>query len=207
MVAAIADPQQIRPPAAASGVNARSAFGNISFLDILSALNPLQYLPVVGTIYRAVTGNTVPEPVRMVGSLVASGLMGGPIGVITNIGTTIAEKVTGIDPERIGRSLLASLGSGLGLTNTAVSSPNTQQALIPTSASFTTVMTAAPTRSAWTRAQLAAYGISTKRDGSIQQGSLEGADVLNAMELSRLHSAYAAYIRAMHASSPAQSHT
>jgi hypothetical protein len=40
---------------------AREEPGDISFGDVLSALNPLQYLPVVGSIYRAVTGDTIPE--------------------------------------------------------------------------------------------------------------------------------------------------
>ena len=43
---------------------------SISFHDILSALNPLQYLPVIGTIYRAVTGDQIPELLRRAGSLV-----------------------------------------------------------------------------------------------------------------------------------------
>jgi hypothetical protein len=206
MAAAIADPQQTSAPAPTGGANARSPFANVSFLDVLSTLNPLQYLPVVGTIYRAVTGNTIPEPIRMVGSLVASGLMGGPIGVVTNIATTIAEKATGIDPERIGRSVLASLGSTLGLTHATDSNSSTQQITIPTTASFTTMLAAAPTRSGWTRAELAAYGVSTSSDGSLHQGNLEGAEVLNAMELSRLQVANAAYARAMHARSPAPSH-
>ncbi len=44
------------PPAAAGTPK------GLTFSEILSDLNPLQYLPVVGTIYRAVTGDTVPKP-------------------------------------------------------------------------------------------------------------------------------------------------
>src|ERR1700729_3761141 len=71
----------------------------LSFYDILSAMNPLQYLPIVGTIYRAVTGDVIPEALRRGGSMLVSGLLGGPIGLGINIATTIAEKATGIDPE------------------------------------------------------------------------------------------------------------
>ena len=77
-----------------------------SFHEFLSAMNPLQYLPVVGTIYRAVTGDVIPEALRDGGSMLVSGLLGGPIGLITYIATTIAEKITGIDPEKIVASVL-----------------------------------------------------------------------------------------------------
>jgi hypothetical protein len=213
MVGTVSDVQQAALAANSGVAAARPAASgsdgpSIPFLDVLSALNPLQYLPVVGTIYRAVTGNTIPEPIRMAGSLVVSGLMGGPIGVLTNIATTIAEKATGIDPERIGRSVLAQLGSTLGLTTPATSTvvASAPQTPVPASLSFTTVAAATPPRSAWTRAELAAYGISTKPDGSLQQGNLEGADVLNAMELSRLHAANAAYARAMNVTSARLGH-
>src|SRR6201999_1667017 len=78
----------------------------VSFHDVLSALNPLQYLPVVGTIYRAVTGDVIPEGLRQAGSMLVSGLMGGPIGLGINIATTLAEKATGIDPEQIAAAAL-----------------------------------------------------------------------------------------------------
>jgi hypothetical protein len=87
-------------PAAAAQITPNNGHG-FGFHDLLSALNPLQYLPVVGTIYRAITGDVIPEALREGGSLLASGLMGGPIGLILNITATIAEKITGIDPEKI----------------------------------------------------------------------------------------------------------
>ena len=59
-----------------------------TFQQLLSELNPLQYVPVVGTIYRAVTGDTIPETARFAGSLVVSGLTGGPIGLAVNLGIT-----------------------------------------------------------------------------------------------------------------------
>lgn len=85
-----------------------------SFRDILSACNPLQYLPVVGTIYRAVTGDVIPEGLRAIGSFLVSGLTGGPVGMALNAATVIAEKITGIDTEAIARDLIAGLGLGLG---------------------------------------------------------------------------------------------
>jgi hypothetical protein len=54
--------------------------GETSFAEFLSALNPLQHLPVVGTIYRAVTGDSVQPAYRVLGGL----LLGGPIGAVTS---------------------------------------------------------------------------------------------------------------------------
>ncbi len=81
-----------------------------SFHDVLSALNPLQYLPVVGTIYRAVTGDTIPEGLRVAGSFVVSALTGGPLGLAINAAATAAEKLVGIDPETIAQDVARSLG-------------------------------------------------------------------------------------------------
>lgn len=80
------------------------------FGTILSALNPLQYLPVVGTIYRAVTGDTIPEGLRVAGSFVVSALTGGPLGLAINAAATAAEKLVGIDPETIAQDVARSLG-------------------------------------------------------------------------------------------------
>jgi hypothetical protein len=55
----------------------------------------------LGTIYRAATGDVVPEPLGVGGSVLVSGLLSGPIGLFVNIAVTMAEKVTGIDPEKV----------------------------------------------------------------------------------------------------------
>jgi hypothetical protein len=85
---------------------------HVSFHDVLSAMNPLQYLPVVGTIYRAVTGDQIAEPIRRIGSAIVSGLMGGPIGVAIDLVMLAAEKVTGVDLDKTGQRLLAGGGTG-----------------------------------------------------------------------------------------------
>ncbi len=51
---------------------------DVPFRDVLKALNPLQHVPAVGTIYRAVTGDTIPAPLRILGA----GIFGGPIGIL-----------------------------------------------------------------------------------------------------------------------------
>src|SRR5580692_4886065 len=97
-VSAIQASSVSQPAAAPEKAAASHGF---SFHALLSALNPLRYLPVVGTIYRAATGDVIPEGLRYAGSMLASGLLGGPIGLLSNVALIIGEKATGIDPEKI----------------------------------------------------------------------------------------------------------
>lgn len=46
--------------------------------ELLRGLNPLQHVPVLGMIYRASTGETIPAPMRVLGA----GLVGGPMGML-----------------------------------------------------------------------------------------------------------------------------
>jgi hypothetical protein len=75
-----------------AGAPADADEGDDGFDGMLSGLNPLQYVPVVGTIYRAVTGDR-PEPGwRLGGAAVTGFLMGGPVGVVTSmIGVCLEE--------------------------------------------------------------------------------------------------------------------
>jgi hypothetical protein len=156
-------------------VQAAPAAG-LSFHALLSELNPLQYIPVVGTIYRAVTGDTVPEQVRMAGSLVVSGLVSGPIGVATSVAALAVEKVTGIDPEQIGRDVLADIGIGRAPKATAPASV----VVLGTRA-----VPGVPQAAAWSAAQLAAYGVTRSAAGTLRRGDVSGSDVLNELELAR----------------------
>ena len=104
-------PPQAAPPAAPEH--------HMTFRQVLSVLNPLQYLPVIGTIYRAITGDQIPEVVRDIGSVVVGALTGGPIGAAISAGIAVAEKVTGIDFDKIGQTMLAKLG----FTHPPVASP------------------------------------------------------------------------------------
>jgi hypothetical protein len=143
-----------------------------SFHHILSALNPLQYLPVVGTIYRSLTGDVIPEALRRAGSLVVSGLLGGPIGLIVNIGSTIAEKITGLDPEKIVAAQFTKAHP------TATTSP--AEMVVEPPVAMVAV------RLPLSSEQLAAYGVRSGLSGASKFGDSDGADVLNGIELTRL---------------------
>lgn len=156
-----------------------------AFHVLLSELNPLQYVPVVGTIYRAVTGDTIPEAARFAGGLVVSGLTGGPVGLAMNLGATLIEHLVGIDPEKLGDRLLAELGIG-----PATHAAPTALASAAPAPALSAPVSSAPASSArpWSAAQLAAYGVTDSADGTLRRGTESGADVLNSMELARIAS-------------------
>jgi hypothetical protein len=172
----------------------------LRFSEVLSMLNPLQYVPVVGTIYRAVTGDTVPEGARLCGSMLLSGLMGGPIGLLTNIATTIAEKVTGIDPERIAHTVMAHLGL---TTDAAAATPAASTAVAASTSGTATVAPPSSTTKPspviagtnWSNAALSAAGVRFGVDGVPSVHGFSGADALNEVELGRLRLAAAAYAK------------
>ncbi len=175
----------INPTAPAASVQAAAtANHHFTFHDFLSAINPLQYLPVVGTIYRAVTGDTIPEALRDLGSMLVSGLLGGPIGLGINIGSLIAEKVTGIDPEKIFATQPKAVASAKALPATAPPASASAPPADPDAASA---------QLAWSSTQLAAYGVRSSSSGTLTLGDIEGADVLNTLQLVRLGQAAAAY--------------
>ena len=151
------------------------------FHELLSELNPLQYIPVIGTIYRAATGDTISDSARTVGSLVVSGLTSGPVGIAANLGMLAAEKVTGIDPEKIAQHLLADIG--IGASPAAAAKP-----VPPAATPSTAPAVPAPASAAWSPAQLTAYGVTVAADGALARGSLHGSDVLNDLELNQLKS-------------------
>jgi hypothetical protein len=169
----------VTPAATASG---STTSGGMSFRTLLSDLNPLQYIPGVGAIYRAVTGDEGNSTLRFIASLGTSFALGGPVGV----GITVAEKVTGIDPEKIGRHLLA------GLFHSSAAKPAASVAEAGSSA-VTGTGTVAGTGSSrpWTAEELAAYGVKSGSDHELAAGSMNSADVLNTLELHRLSTTYA----------------
>jgi len=74
-----------------------------SFHDVLDAINPLQHLPVIGTLYRSLTGDTIGNVARIVGD----GLFGGPLGLASGVADTVLAETTGKD---MGAHIMATLG-------------------------------------------------------------------------------------------------
>lgn len=66
---------------------------SFSFWDILDMINPLQHLPIIGHVYRAITGDTMKAPARIIGGAA----FGGPLGAAAGIVNTVSELETGRD--------------------------------------------------------------------------------------------------------------
>lgn len=71
--------------------------GDLTFDDLIDLLNPLQHLPIVSTVYRAITGDQIQPHVRAIGS----GLYGGPIGFLTAGAAMAIEEAVGTTPDKM----------------------------------------------------------------------------------------------------------
>lgn len=95
----------------------------LSFKNVVDAINPLQQLPIVSSIYRAITGDTISSGARIAGGT----LYGGPIGFASALFNEIVKTQTGGD---VGENLVA-MGKGDPATQQADNSyapPPTNQA-------------------------------------------------------------------------------
>jgi hypothetical protein len=84
------------PPAGETDDSARGHAwkgDSVSFHDVLDIINPLQHLPVISTVYRWLTGDTIGAVPRMVGDAI----YGGPIGFVTGLINAEVEKESGKD--------------------------------------------------------------------------------------------------------------
>ncbi|HSR72768.1 MAG TPA: hypothetical protein VLL72_10350 [Kiloniellales bacterium] len=74
----------------------------LSFDDLLDLVNPLQHIPIVSTVYRALTGDAIEGPARILGGF----LYGGPFGFLASIADTLFAQATGRD---VGATVVAAL--------------------------------------------------------------------------------------------------
>ena len=63
-----------------------------TFKDFLDTINPLQQIPIVSWIYRAITGETINLAPRLIGAAI----MGGPIGILLAGVQSCIEDMTGV---------------------------------------------------------------------------------------------------------------
>jgi len=105
-----------------------SADDDFKFDDLISIVNPLQHIPVVSTIYRSLTGETIKPFERILGDTLYGGVWGG-VSAVANV---VYQDVTGKD---FGQTVLDFVKDdvlGLGddaqmatASNAAQSSPST----------------------------------------------------------------------------------
>ncbi len=64
-----------------------------SFGDVIDIINPLHHLPVVGTLYRKFTGDTI----KSFASIIGGAIFGGPVGAVSGTVNAIVKDRTGKD--------------------------------------------------------------------------------------------------------------
>lgn len=74
--------------------NAPAADTSFGFGDFMDIVNPLHHLPVVGTIYRDISGDEIKPVSRVLGA----GVFGGPLGLAGGVASAMIEETTGNDP-------------------------------------------------------------------------------------------------------------
>lgn len=106
---------------------------SLGFADFIDIINPLQHLPVIGTLYRELTGDTMSETARMAGGVV----WGGPAGLVGALANTITERESGGD---LGATALAMARGGVTGDDPAApaADPATALAAAPESAASPT---------------------------------------------------------------------
>lgn len=72
---------------------APAASHDLTFGDLLDIINPLQHIPVVGTLYRALSGDEISGFARVAGDF----LFGGPLGLMAGMASASIEETTGSD--------------------------------------------------------------------------------------------------------------
>ncbi len=86
------------PPDGAGPIGENGAWPQpvaVSREEFLHSLNPLQHLPVVGMVYRAATGESIPTTMRVAGA----GLIGGPLGMIGAALMSLFEELVRMGPD------------------------------------------------------------------------------------------------------------
>ncbi|MBN9531906.1 MAG: hypothetical protein J0H10_00935 [Alphaproteobacteria bacterium] len=129
--AALPGPAPAAKPAASGHGGEDSGF---SFADLLDVINPLQHIPIVSTIYRAITHDTIKPAERIAGDT----LYGGVIGFFSSVADTIFEAVTGKD---IGSTVLSLLD---GDKTPSSQSPQVATTAAPSAAPAAPLVAAAP---------------------------------------------------------------
>ena len=69
------------------------AEGSFSFKTILDTINPLQHIPIVSSLYRELTGDTIGAAARIAGGT----LFGGAIGFVVSAVNAVVDGLSGKD--------------------------------------------------------------------------------------------------------------
>jgi len=93
-----------REASKASGIWEKDAF---SFWDIIDAINPLQHIPIISTIYRKITGDEMGYASRIAGDTLYGGVLGNMVSsLVSAVANVFIDSTTGKD---IGEHMMASV--------------------------------------------------------------------------------------------------
>ncbi len=117
-----------------------SLFGDdgFTFADFIDIINPLQHIPVLSTLYRQLTGDTIDAASRVMGGT----LFGGPIGAVASLINVFVEENTGKD---VGEHAVAFLTDEAPPGGTAVAESEVAEARFETASGGTDGPVAATT--------------------------------------------------------------
>jgi hypothetical protein len=94
IIAARPQAVQLVPNGAPVAPSAKSE--GVSFSDVLDAVNPLQHIPVVSSVYRAATGSSISAIAQIAGGALFGGLAGGVIsGVVASVADVAVKEISG----------------------------------------------------------------------------------------------------------------
>ncbi|SUA99532.1 Uncharacterised protein [Pannonibacter phragmitetus] len=79
-----------RQTADAATAEAGGGLGFRDIVDIINIINPLQHLPVIGEVYRNVTGDGISDGARHAGHALYGLALGGPLGMAGMLGYAMA---------------------------------------------------------------------------------------------------------------------
>ncbi|HEX3810500.1 MAG TPA: hypothetical protein VHW02_12480 [Rhizomicrobium sp.] len=80
-------------PASPAPAQTASSAPDISFDDLIDIANPLQHFPVVSTLYRAISGDQIGDPEKVIGDTI----YGGPMGLASSLADLAFKHFTGKD--------------------------------------------------------------------------------------------------------------
>ncbi len=83
------------------------------FDTLLDIVNPLQHLPGVSTVYRAITGDEISTPARLLGGA----LFGGPLGFASAAANMALEQATGDDLAGLALAFIDEIDGSLDLAS------------------------------------------------------------------------------------------
>lgn len=82
--------------------NGFKAFGDdgLTFDDVLDVVNPLQHIPIIGHLYRKITGDEIDPASKLAGAT----LYGGPIGAALSVASSIVTNIFQSKPSAVEES-------------------------------------------------------------------------------------------------------